>query len=246
MPPCQPTWRLTARLWPAARREGREACIRPTPAARQPPTGRRLGARAARHASALGDRAHPPIRPQPIRRGRVAGLAEVRSRQRCGARPPAALPLDIPLPCRQPQTLRPMWARPCADLPPMPGRLGPRHHCHVPPASRSRAGPAATWRRLPRSAAAVPGRHVEGPPTTRLPFSRRAPRLPLSGLAAFLPPPPRSAIRTSAHPVCRTCPAPAPRPACDAFGVPACRPARPCGSGAQGRLELHTMAAFWP
>ena len=78
-------------------------------------------------------------------------------------------------------------ARPCAALPPVPGRLGPRHHCHVPPASRSRAGPAAPRRRLPRSDAAAPGRHVEGLSPTRPLFSRRAPCLPLSGLAAFLP-----------------------------------------------------------
>lgn len=41
----------------------------------------RLGAGVARHASAFGDWAHSPIRPQRIRRRRAAGQAAARSRQ---------------------------------------------------------------------------------------------------------------------------------------------------------------------
>ena len=132
---------------------------------------------------------------------------------RCGALLCAALLLDI-----HPDISRRLYGRCgallCAVLPPMPRRLGLHHHCPVLPAGnshaprshrrrlglhhhcpvllarRGRAGPVAPRRRLPCIDLGRAGVHNEGPSPARPLVSAARPCLPLSGLAASMPPPP--------------------------------------------------------
>ncbi len=95
MPPCPPTWRL-ARA--SVLRLGARAARHASAAAADPWRARRLGARAARHASALGDRAHPPIHCSASGAGATWGWRRSAAGSDAGRGPARTCLLTSPLP----------------------------------------------------------------------------------------------------------------------------------------------------